>query len=63
MKLWYKGKEILIKKVFHLSTKGKYLENQGSIKKTREAITPIVDTVKLCNSKSSIERSQGQRKN
>ena len=29
-------------------------------KKTRESITPTVDTTKLCVSKYSIEKSQGQ---
>ena len=62
MKLWYRGKKILIIKVFHLTHKYFLGENQGSIKKTSETITPIVDTVKLCTSKYSIERSQGQCK-
>ena len=34
-----------------------------NLKKTREFITPTIDTVKLCASKCSIERSQGQRSN
>ena len=34
-----------------------------NIKETREAITPIVDTVKLPAAKYFIERSQGQSKN
>ena len=55
MELWYRGKEVLINKGFDLTHK----EN---IKKTREAITPNVDTVKLCVSKYSIERSQVQKK-
>ena len=38
-------------------------ENQGSIKKTREAVTPSLDTVKLYASKCYIERSQGKCKN
>ena len=53
MKLWYRGKEVLKKKVFNLT----YEENQGSIKKTRESITPIADTVNLGPSKYFIERS------
>ena len=56
MKLWYGGKEVLINKVFDLT----HYEN---IRKTKETITPVVDTVKLCTLKYSIERSQGQRKN
>ena len=50
LKLWYRGEEVLIKKVLHLTHK----EN---IKKTREAVTPSVNTVKLCASKYYIERS------
>ena len=50
--------EFLIKKVFHLT----HLKNQGNIKKTREAVTPRLDTVKLCASKYYTERSQGQCK-
>ena len=53
MKLWYRGKEVLKKKVFNLT----YEEIQGSIKKTRESITPIADTVNLGPSKYFIERS------
>ena len=34
--------------------------HKENIKKIRETITPIVDTKKLCVSKSSIERTQGQ---
>ena len=49
MKLWYGGKEVLINKVFDLA----HYEN---IRKTRETITPVVDTVKLCMLKYSIER-------
>ena len=56
LKLWYRGKEVLINKVFYLN----YKEN---IKKTMEAITPIVGTLKLCASKHSIKKSQGQCKN
>ena len=56
MKLRLTGKEVLINKVFDLTHKEK-------IKETRKAITPIVDTVKLCGSKYDIERSQGQRQN
>ena len=41
--------------VFHLT----YKEN---IKKTREAVTPRLDTVKQCASKDYIERLQGQCK-
>ena len=37
-------------------------EKQGSIMKTREAVTLSLDTVKLCASKYYIERSQGQWK-
>ena len=55
MKLWNRGKEMLIKKVFHL----KHWGNHGSIKKTRETITPIIDTAKLCYSKYFIKWSQG----
>ena len=39
------------------------LTHNENVKKTREAITPIVDAVKLCASKYFIERSQGQCKN
>ena len=35
---------------------------QSSFKKTRETITPIVDTKKFCVSKFSIEMSQRQHK-
>ena len=45
--------EVLINEVFDLTHK----EN---IKKTRETISPTIDAVKLCVSKYSIERSQGQ---
>ena len=45
--------EVLIKKVFHLTHK----ENQGSIKKSWDAVTPRLDAVKLW-----FERSQEQRK-
>ena len=55
MKLWYRAMEILINTVLDLIHK----EN---IKKTGEAITPIVGTAKLSVSKYSFERSQGQRK-
>ena len=55
MKLWYRGKDVLINKMFDLTHK----EN---VEKTREATTPIIDTVKLCPSKYSIERSQRQHK-
>ena len=41
--------------VFHLT----YKEN---IKKTREAVTPRLDTAKQCASKDYIERLQGQCK-
>ena len=44
-----RNEEVLIKKVFHLTVK----EN---IKKTRETVTPKLDTVKLSASKSYIER-------
>ena len=60
-KLSWRSKEILIKKVFHL-TYIRYWGNLGSIKKTREVITPIIDNVKLCDSQYSIERSQGKCK-
>ena len=36
--------------------------HKENIKKTREIITPIVDTKKLCLSKYYTERSQGQNK-
>ena len=62
MKLTLTGKEILIKKVFHLTHKENIEENKGSTKKTGEAITPIIDTLKLYDSKYPIERSQGQCK-
>ena len=54
MELWYRNKEVLI-------NKESGLENKENIKKAKEAITPILDTVKLNASKFSIERSQGQR--
>ena len=47
--IWFRGSEILIKKLFQLTHK----EN---IKKTREAVTSSLDTVKLCGSKYYIER-------
>ena len=50
MKPWYRGKEVLINKAFDLT----YKEN---IKKSREAMTFIVDTMKLSASNYSIERS------
>ena len=40
-----------------------YLTHKKNIKKTREVITLILDTVKLCVSKYSTNRSQGQWKN
>ena len=55
IKLWYRCKEILTNQVFDSTHK----EN---IKKTRETITPIADTKKLCVSKYSIERSQRHHK-
>ena len=36
--------------------------HKEKINKTRETITPIANTTKLCVSKYSIERSQGQPK-
>ena len=49
MKLWYRGKDELLSKMFDLTHK-------EIVEKTREAITPIIDTVKLCPSKYSIAR-------
>ena len=50
--------EIVIKKVFHLTHKEHIKKTkEGSIKKTREAVTPRLDTVKLFGSKNYIERS------
>ena len=43
--------------------RGPNKENQGSIKKTRKAVNPSLDTSKLCASKYYIERLQGQSKN
>ena len=40
MKLWYKCKEVLINQVF-------YSTHKQNIKKTKETITPIVDTKRL----------------
>ena len=53
LRLWYRGER---KKIFHLTHK-------ESIKKTKEAMTPSLDTVKLCASKYYIERSRRQCKN
>ena len=55
MKLWYRGKKVLIKKVLNLTHKEK-------IKETREVITPIVDTVKLCASKIQLRDWRGSAK-
>ena len=61
MKLWYRGEEVIIKKVFYLTHKENIKKTKGSIKKTREAVAPSLDTVKLCASKYYIERSQVQK--
>ena len=55
MKLWYRGKELLINKVLDST-------HQEYIQEISEIITTVVDSVKLCASKPSFERSQGQRK-
>ena len=56
-------KEVLIKKEsVSFNTYRKYQENQRSIKRTREIVTPRLGTVELCPSKYYIERSQGQCK-
>ena len=55
MKLWYRGKKVLIKEVLNLTHKEK-------IKETREVITPIVDTVKLCASKIQLRDQRGSAK-
>ena len=55
MKLWYRGKEILLNEVFDLTHK----EN---IRKTKDAITPIANTPKLCALKYYVDRSQRQCK-
>ena len=51
----FKGEDHPNNKVFDSTHK-------KNIKKTREAITPIVDAVKFCASKHSIERSQQPQK-
>ena len=58
MKLWYIRKEILIKKVFYLTHKETIEKIKEALRKPGGAITPMVDTMKLCGSKYSIERSQ-----
>ena len=55
MKLRYRCKEILINQVSDSTHK-------DNIMKTRETITPIIGTKKLCVSKYCIERSQSQHK-
>ena len=58
IKLSNRCEEVVIKKVFHLTHKEHIKKTkEGSIKKTREAVTPRLDTVKLFASKSYIERS------
>ena len=52
----YRGKKVLINKVFDLTHK-------QNIKITREAITPIVYTLRPCTSKYFMERLQRQYKN
>ena len=60
MKMWCRGEEFLIKKVIHLTHKENIEKvKQGSVKKTKEAITSIADTVRLRASQYSIGRSQG----
>ena len=62
IKIW-KHKHIKINiNICFINIQIMYWGNQGSIKKTREAITPVIDTMKLCDSKYSFERSQGQCK-
>ena len=58
MKLWYIRKEILIKKVFYLTHKETIEKIKEALRKPGGAITAIVDNVKLCASKYSIERSK-----
>ena len=55
MKLWYRGKEVLINKVLDLT-------HTESLKKTMKTIKPILDTVKLCATEYSSEWSQGCKK-
>ena len=47
MKLWFRGEEVLIKEVFHLT-------RQEKIKKSKGAVTPSLDTVKLCAPKYTL---------
>ena len=56
MKLWYRGKDVLINKIFDLT-------HEEIVQKTTEAITPITDTVKLYPSNIPLGVHRGSTKN
>ena len=62
LSLFHRSKEMQVKKVLHLTHEENIEKTKEVLRKpgTREAITLILDTVKLCASKHFIERSQGQ---